>query len=174
MRLRGPLATDPTARMFHVFLVVVAVWMAVAFIATLGMSPLTLRRALVTATVQIGPICALILLRRGYFRHASVVYLVGTWLWATLAASSNGGIRSPVLILYGTLPVSAAWLLGYGATLSAAGVSILTLLVFAVLELTGMSSPQTIPGTPLGIWFARDASNTYLHHPNRTRTRQTS
>ena len=35
LRLRGPLAADPAAQMFHIFLVVVGIWMTVSIIATL-------------------------------------------------------------------------------------------------------------------------------------------
>jgi signal transduction histidine kinase len=105
------------------------------------------------ATVQVGLIGALTLIRLGYFRAASLVYLTGTWIFATLAVSSMAGIRSPIIILYGTLPVSAAWLLGYEAALWTACACIGTMLVFAVLDMIGMRPPNTTPGTAIGMWF---------------------
>jgi signal transduction histidine kinase/CheY-like chemotaxis protein len=153
LRLRGPLASDPTAQMLHVLLVVVAIWMAVGFLSTAPIGPLTWRRTLYNVALQSSLIAALVVLRRGRFRGAVLVYLAGTWIWATLAISAVGGIRTNAIVLYATLPVSAAWLLGYKASLWTAGVCIITLLFFAVLEMIGMPPPRTIPGTPLGALY---------------------
>jgi PAS domain S-box-containing protein len=57
------------------------------------------------------------------------------------------------MALYATLPVSAAWLLGYPAALRAAGVCITSMLVYTVLEMTGATPPSTLTPTTLGLWF---------------------
>jgi signal transduction histidine kinase len=154
LRLRGPLAADPAAQMFHIFLVVVGIWMMVSVISTLPLAPVTFRRLRVAAPMNIGVIGALVVIRLGYYRAASLIYLASVWIQATVSTSSLGGIRSGSLIFYGTLPVSAAWLLGYHAALGTAGVCIFSMLVFAVLEMTGMAPRYTPHGTPLGLWFA--------------------
>lgn len=51
---------------------------------------------------------ALVLLRLGHFRRASLAYLAGTWIWATLVSSFFGGVHSPGALLYVSLPASAA------------------------------------------------------------------
>jgi signal transduction histidine kinase/CheY-like chemotaxis protein len=153
LRLRGPLAADPTAQMLHALLLIVTIWMAVALLVTGKLISWPVRRVLTYGTVQVGLISSLTLIRLGYCRVSSLVYLTSTWIYATLAVSAMGGIRSPIIILYGTLPVSAAWLLGYEAALWAAGACIGTMLVFAVLETIGMSPPNTLSGTALGMWF---------------------
>jgi len=149
LRLRGPLAADPAAQIFHIFLVVVGIWMIVSVISTLPLAPVTFHRLLVASPMNVGVIGALIVIRLGYYRAASLVYLASVWIQATVSTSSLGGIRSGSLIFYGTLPVSAAWLLGYHAALWTAGVCITTMLVFAVLEMTGMAPRYTPQGTPL-------------------------
>src|SRR5262249_7841902 len=154
LRLRGPLAADPAAQMFHMFLVVVGIWLIINFIATLPLAPVTLRRALLGSTMKGGLIAALIVIRLGYYRAASLIYLAAVWLAATILSYSIGGIRSPILILYATMPVTAAWLLGYHASLWSAGVCISTVMGFAVLDMAGMTPRQIILPTPLGIWFA--------------------
>lgn len=152
LRLRGPLAQDPTAQMLHFLLLAVAVWMAL--LATISFKlfpPITLPRLFLPVLLEASLVSALILLRLGHFRAASLVYLGGTWLWATLT-SAYPGIRSTTLMLYSTLPVSAAWLLGYRAALWTAGYCIGAMLVLAFLEMVGMAPPRAIPGTPLGMW----------------------
>jgi PAS domain S-box-containing protein len=112
------------------------------------------RRLLGGSAMSLGVIGALIVIRRGYYRTASLIYLASVWIQATVSTSSLGGVRSAGVIFYGTLPVSAAWLLGYHAALWSAGVCVSSMLVFAVLEMTGMVPRFTPHGTPLGIWFA--------------------
>ncbi len=154
LRLRGPLSADPTAQMFHGLLLVVAIWMVVALLVT-GTLVVSwpVRRVINNGTIQAGLIGSLALLRLGYFRAASLVYLTSTWIFATLAISSMAGIRSPIITLYATLPVSAAWLLGYEAALWTACACIGTMLVFALLEVIGIPPPNAVPGTALGMWF---------------------
>jgi signal transduction histidine kinase/DNA-binding response OmpR family regulator len=140
--------------MLHIFLVVVGIWMLVSIIFTLPLAPVTLRRLLAASPMSVGVIGALTAMRLGYYRGASLIYLASVWVQATMSTSAMGGIRSSALIFYGTLPVSAAWLLGHHAALWTAGVCISSMLVFAVLEMNGMA-PRYIPrGTPLGLWFA--------------------
>jgi signal transduction histidine kinase len=95
---------------------------------------------------------ALVLLRLGHFRRASLAYLAGIWIWATLACFSYGGIHSPGALLYVSLPASAAWLLGYKAAIRTAVWCLLGALLFTVLEMTHVSLPLQAQATVLGIW----------------------
>lgn len=153
LRLRGPLAADPAAQIFHKFLVLSVVCMIIGLLSTLNLAPVTFRRMLLASFLYVPLISALIIVRFGHYRAAALAYLTGTWIAAAITSSSMGWIRSPTLILFGTLPVSAAWLLGYYASLWTAGVCISTMLGFAVLEMSGMAIHPTLQGTPLEIWF---------------------
>ena len=153
LRLRGPLAADPTAQMLHNLLLTISVWMAVGVIVTLNLAPVTLVRLALPLVLQVSLVAALILVRFGQLRRASLVYLAGSWVWATAVVYISGGIRTPALILYGALPISAAWLLGYGAVLWTAGICIVTMFVFACVEMTGSAPARINSGTPLGAWF---------------------
>ena len=73
-------------------------------------------------------------------------------MFATVATALNGGIRSPVQIIYPSLPIVATWLLGYGAALWTAGVCLGSALVFACLELAGVNLARILPVTPVAIW----------------------
>ena len=152
-RLRGPLAADPTARMLNVMLWALTgwwgTWAAILLPFHWADRFSSMQNEIVTLVALAS---ALVLLRRGRFRAASITYLAGIWFFATHIMALNGGIRSPVQVLYVTLPISAAWLLGYEAALWTSGACMGCALVFAVLELAGVRVPRLIPGTPLGAW----------------------
>ncbi|HEX6881545.1 MAG TPA: histidine kinase dimerization/phospho-acceptor domain-containing protein, partial [Terriglobales bacterium] len=153
LRLRGPLAGDPTGQMFHVLLVLVAVWMAAGAVITLRLAPIAFERIFLPILLQASLAAALLALRMGRLRLASIIYLAGTWLWATTVMQASGGIYTHALALYSTMPISAAWLLGYSAALRTAGVCIATMFFFVCLEMFGHTLVRHFTATPLGIWF---------------------
>src|ERR1700758_3784876 len=117
LRLRGPLATDPIARLLHALVLSLAIWYAFWTIVLIPLYPNRGARMGVALLAEAGTIAALILLRLGLFRHASVVYLAGAWLHTTVRMTLNGGIRSTAQLIYVTLPILAIWLLGNRAAL---------------------------------------------------------
>ena len=123
------------------------------FVATIPFAPVSFARIFNTAIEEATYAAALVLLRLGHFRRASLAYLAGTWIWATLVSSFFGGVHSPGALLYVSLPASAAWLLGYEAAIWTAGGCLLSSLAFAVLETTQVSLPFQRIATPLGTWF---------------------
>ncbi len=138
--------------MLHWLVLVLAIWIAFATIVTIPIAPITIVRLINVVVLEGSLVATLILLRIGQFRKASLMHLAGTWLWATFLITFNAGIRSSGFVLYVTLPISAAWLLGYGAALRTAGICLSIALVFAFLEMSRVSLPLYIPATPLGIW----------------------
>ena len=150
--LRGSLSADQTARMLHVLLASLAVWMAAAFVSTIPFAPMSFPRIFNVAVLEAGYATALVLLRLGCFRPASLAYLAGTWIWATLVCFSFGGVHSPGALLYVSLPASAAWLLGSTGAIWTAGGCLLGALVFTGLEMTHVSLPFQHVATPLGTW----------------------
>ncbi len=149
--LRGSLADDQTARMLHVLLAGLLVWILAAFLATIPLAPVSFPRIFNTFVLEAMYVTALALLRLGHFRRASLAYLTGTWIWATLACLSYGGVSGPGALLYVSLPASAAWLLGATAANWTAGGCIFSALVFMVLEMAHVI-PLPRHATPLGIW----------------------
>ncbi len=139
--LRGSLAADQTARMLHLLLATLAMWMAAGWFATIPFAPVSFPRIFNPLVLEASYAIALVLLRLGHFQRASLAYLTGTWIWATLVSCSYGGIHSPGALLYVSLPASAAWLLGYKAAIRTAGACLLGALVFTVLEMTHESLP---------------------------------
>jgi PAS domain S-box-containing protein len=150
--LVGTASTDDTARVLHYLLVALFTWYGFWVVVLLKYSAWHLPQLTVVSLIEAALLVALVQLRLGALRTASWIYVVGVWLFASAAVAQNGGIRSPVLALYVTLPVSAAWLLGYRASLWTATVCLSSALVLAVLEAAGVRLVRTIPGTPIGMW----------------------
>jgi signal transduction histidine kinase len=93
------------------------------------------------------------LLRFGLLRAASLVYLAGMLLYVTVIMVLTGGMRNaPGLGFYASLPISAAWLLGYRATLWMAGLCISSALVLTLLDLGGVKLQPYLPAKPLAAW----------------------
>jgi signal transduction histidine kinase/CheY-like chemotaxis protein len=152
LRLRGPLAADPTARMLYVLVLALAIWYAIWTIILVPLYPDQLVRLGVAVLAELGPVAALILLRHGLLRQATLVYLAGTWLYATVRIALGSGIQSTTMVIYVTLPILATWLLGYRAALWTAGVCLGSSLFFALLEMAGFHHQHAIPVSPLGTW----------------------
>jgi len=152
-RLRGPLSADPTARMLNVMLWALTLWFGIWGLLLLPFHFedwfWTMQNQIVTDAALV---YSLVLLRRGRLRAATFTYLGAMWLFATHVMALSGGVRSNVQVLYVTLPISAAWLLGYRSSVWIAGLCMSCTLTFAVLELAGLMLPRRIPGTPLGVW----------------------
>ena len=113
LRLRGPLADDPTARMFHALLLSLALWLGVwsAILGPLYPNPPARLGAGVIQLVT--PLGSLILLRQGFLQRASLFYLVGQWMFATYVVAFNNGLHGPFLAHYVVLPILASWLIGF-------------------------------------------------------------
>ncbi len=150
--LRGSLANDRTARMLYLLLAALTVWVVAGWFATIPFAQMSLPRMFYPAVLVASYAIALVMLRLGNFQRASLAYLTGIWIWATLVSFSYDGIHSPGALLYVSLPASAAWLLGYTAAKWTAGACLLSALVFTVLEMTHVSLPLQAKATPLGIW----------------------
>ena len=97
--------------MLHVLLATLLVWMAAGWLATIPFAPMSFPRVFNSAAQEAIYAIALVLLQLAHFRRASLAYLAGTWIWATLICYSYGGVHSPGALLYVSLPASAAWLL---------------------------------------------------------------
>jgi PAS domain S-box-containing protein len=151
LRLRGPLAGDPTAQMLHAFLVSLTLWLgawSIILLPAYANPPGRLIGALVQIIIPLG---ALVLLRLGFLRRASVFYLAASWIFATYIVAFNGGIRSPLLSYFIAVPIMASWLLGFRGALWSIVASAGSTLAFAVVDMAGMNLPHPY-ASPLGIW----------------------
>ena len=152
LRLRGPLAADTTAQTLHGLNLFLLVWFVIGrFVTTVY--PITIQRWGFFALAETGFVTALFLLRLGFLRQAGLVYMATAWLYTTLIAAFHTGIDSPVLSLYVTLPISAAWLLGFRGALWTTGVSLSSALAFAIFKIAGVEFPHYVAATPMGIWL---------------------
>jgi hypothetical protein len=92
-RLRGPLAADPTAQMFHLLLLAITMVMFTSWIVTLPLAPITFARESIVAWLFAELVAALLVLRLGHFRAAALIHLTGSWGWATLVAGEIWFLR---------------------------------------------------------------------------------
>lgn len=112
LRLHGPLASDPAAKVLHTLLMILVVCISLYIPVVL---PFAERKGAVFAVIGsllLTLLGALGLLRFGWLVPASVVYLCGGWLVGTSAITFSDALRRPVTLFYLLLPISAAWLLG--------------------------------------------------------------
>ena len=85
----------------HVLLATLLVWLTAAFVATIPFAPMSFPRIFNTAVQETCYATALVLLRLGHFRRATLAYLAGTWIWATLRRTQPGSTTLRVLASFG-------------------------------------------------------------------------
>jgi signal transduction histidine kinase len=158
LRLRGPLAGDPTAQILHALLVALVGWLILELLLDLSLAPRKLASAVSLVFAILITLAPLALLHCGSLRMAGLIYLSGYWLLITVVIVLNGGIHSVGAVVYLVLPISAAWLFGYEAALVTAGICLGSSLIMAVLEMAGRPMPMYFPGAPLGTWLVLVAS----------------
>jgi len=151
LRLRGPLAGESTAEVLHVLLLSLCACLALDLVLVQPRTPAVIPNACVLILGGVSYGAAILSLRVGLLRRASLFYLVGTWLMWTIVILWNGGIHSVGLVFYVAIPISAAWLLGFRAVVVSGIVCLAGALVLAVLETQGVRMPRTFPGSPIGI-----------------------
>lgn len=155
LRLRGPLAADPTARVLHALVLALTIWSAIWTIATLPLYPNLMARLLRLRFIMVAdviPVTTLILLRLGHFRQAVYVYLAGQWLHATYNIAISGSIEITSTAFYITLPVLATWLLGFKEAFWTAGVCLGSALILALRQEPNSVLPTAPLRPPLLIW----------------------
>jgi len=139
LRLSVPVANEPTGRILYYLLLGLLAW--TTLVVTVAVPLFIVRKAdamLLAAFLSLALIASLVLLRRGFVRQGSLVYLFGTGLVNAVVLVLSGGVHSAVIAIVITLPISAAWLLGYRAMLSASAISLGGLLLLALLEIDGL------------------------------------
>jgi PAS domain S-box-containing protein len=153
LRLRGPLSEEPTARVLNVLLVCILLWMSLCtFVIVPAFAARKPGGMALGAGWALTAAISLYLLRRGSLRKSAIVFVGGTWLISCTLVVLSGGLRSPFLVMYVALPISAAWLLGFRAAwLTAAGCGA-SALALAFLEAAGLGPYLYFPGRPLVTW----------------------
>jgi PAS domain S-box-containing protein len=154
LRLRGRLAEDSTARTLHNLVLALALWLVFSTFLVVLTTSVARPNLFLVPSLLITLATALILLRMGFFRAAGWLYLGGMLVYVTIIMVLTGGSlrNSPAVIFYASLPISAAWLFGYRATLWLAGLCITCALAFALLDIEGVKLHPYLPARPLAAW----------------------
>jgi PAS domain S-box-containing protein len=140
---------DPRARVLHTLLLGILAWIGfeILFIQPFFVARKSAALVLVVM-LTLATTMSLVMLRRGSLRNAAIVYVLSTWSISTFYITLNGGIRSPALIVYAALPISAAWLFGYRTTILIAAACIATTSALALLATVGVEPNRYFPGSP--------------------------
>jgi GAF domain-containing protein len=133
-------------------------WAFMGLMLAYGISTLLLpnpREALAyVATSMAVSLIALLLMRRGHVRLASVVFLGTAWLLLTLVALAFGGMDGVAVFGYVIVVVMAGLLLGGSGGFVFAFLSIVTGLALVWAERNGFLPPPVGPSPPLAGWAA--------------------
>jgi PAS domain S-box-containing protein len=155
VRLQGPLTCEPKAIGLHSLLLIL---LGCLGFHALIIVPLVADRKpanlMALAVMALFSSIALLLLRRGSLRTASVVYVASFWAVSSGIIVLNGGIRSPILMFYAALPISAAWLFGLRGTVAATGLCVASAAGLALMETFGWGPYWYFPGVPLAVMTA--------------------
>jgi PAS domain S-box-containing protein len=153
-RLQGPLANNSTAGILHVLVSALIIWLTVSTLLVYLFTAVVARLNLfLVPSLLVILVVVLVLLRLGFLRAASMVYLSGMFFYVTMIMVLTGGLRNaPALVFYAALPISAAWLLGYRATLWMAGLCTSSALILTLLDLGGVRLHPYLPAKPLAAW----------------------
>ena len=148
------MSNDLTARILHALVLALVTWLTLSTLLVGLVTPVVARLNLfLVPSLVVILVLALALLRLGFLRAASLVYLLGMFLYVTTIIVLAGGIRNaPGLVFYASLPISAAWLFGYRATLWMAGLSISSALILTFLDLGGVKLHPYLPARPVAAW----------------------
>jgi len=155
VRLRGPLADDPKAGALHAILAAILAWLGFDLLVFVPwFAARKPQQVIIICSLFLIVVIALYFLRNGSLRKAAVTYVGGCWVVFTIVILLFGGIRSPALILYSALPISAAWLFGRRGAVFTSVVCLITVLVLALMAIAGLGPYWYFPGVPIGIMTA--------------------
>ncbi len=148
------MANDPAARILNALLLALVAWLTLSTLLVVLVTPVVARLNLfLVPSLVVILVLARTLLRLGFLRAASLVYLLGMFLYVTTIIVLTGGIRNaPGLVFYASLPISAAWLFGYRATLWMAGLCVSSALILTFLDLGGVKLHPYLPARPVAAW----------------------
>jgi PAS domain S-box-containing protein len=97
-------------------------------------------------------LACMFLLRQGYVRMSSWIFLSTAWLMLAIFVLLSGGIASPALLSHIAVIVVSAWLLGPRVSIWIAALSLAFSLSLAILESMGVHSPRYFPAPPMVAW----------------------
>src|SRR5271163_2423969 len=107
-RLAASEADVSTGRILHTLLLGLLIWTTLEI--AVGVPFFAVRKAaalLLFVAQALTLVISLNRVRRGLIRQSGFVYVTGTWLVNTITLVCSGGLHSPVVASYVTLPISA-------------------------------------------------------------------
>jgi len=152
VRLRGPLAHEPKAGVLHAILVAILAWLVFQLLVFVPwFAARKPQQVMIVCSLALLVAIGLYFLRSGSLQKAAIVYVGGCWMVFTVVILLFGGIRSPALIQYSALPISAAWLFGRRGAILTTALCLITVLVLALMAMAGFGPYWYFPGVPIGL-----------------------
>ncbi|MBK9020904.1 MAG: PAS-domain containing protein [Sulfuritalea sp.] len=99
---------------------------------------------------------AWLLLQRGQVRASVFLLAIGSWILATGICVFNGGVRTPVIVVYPLLVIMSGWLLGARTAIGLAALTVAATFGFVVAESFGVLPVQ--PPTPPAMFWVVQAT----------------
>jgi PAS domain S-box-containing protein len=153
----SPSDNDPTttlaAKTLHSVLLF-AIPFAALFL-TVGVPFFALKKpaaAVFCAFILVTTLACMALLKRGYVRLSSWIFVSTVWLILALSVVLTSGIRSSAVMSHITVIVVSVWLLGRREGMWIAGLSLAFSLSLAIMESRGIHLPRYFPGPPFIAW----------------------
>jgi hypothetical protein len=158
IRQPAPSDSDPTATLAANTLHSVLLLALPFCILFLGVAvPLFAIRKMVTSLICAATIVEIlvckVLLKRGYVRLSSWIFVSTIWLVLAVSVALSGGIRSPAVSGHIAVIAVSVWLLGRREALWISIFSLVFGLSLAILEKLGMHLPVYFPNPPLITWM---------------------
>ena len=153
-RHRASEADDSTGRILHILLLWLLVWTTLEI--AVGVPFFAVRKAAATLLFVAQALTVIVSLdrvRRGLVRQSGLVYVTGSWLINTISLVLSGGLHSPIVASYVTLPISAVWLLGFRGMLWVTAACLGSSLLMALLEVGGLGPWNYFPAPPIPSWI---------------------
>jgi signal transduction histidine kinase/ActR/RegA family two-component response regulator len=152
LRLRGPLASNPSARVLHSLLLWLAGWRIASFALILPFATKRLGVALLFSFILAIDLAGIRWLRRNSLAPAALTFLTAHWLAYTIVIALSSGIHSRGMVMYLVLPISAAWLMGTIPALLSAGICLASTALVAVLQNSGVKFPDYFETAGIVCW----------------------
>jgi PAS domain S-box-containing protein len=148
----GKITAGLSAQVLRSIVVTGIVWNALYLVLTPVLAVRKLASVAIVATMLATNAIALHLLRRGRGLLASWLVLGTMWVAGTIVVMFDGGIHSPLTIVFLPLIVSAAYLLGQRVAWFAVALFLATTLALAIADRLGFPPPVYFTGRPFAIW----------------------
>ncbi len=156
--LQAPTFADPdatrVARLLHIILFSTVVVNLVYSISLFFTVPDPFLNLFVQAALLGAQVLTYSLMRRGFVRPASLIFVSALWVYCSFVIAIFGGSQSPAIVLYFLVIIIAGLLLGGRAAVALSALTVLAGVGLMFAEVRNLLPPSQIPITAVYTWVA--------------------